>query len=194
MHAQQDDAMARNFGRIPTTPGGSWKGALGRGSGAKEAHVNRLGNLALLPPGLNPRIGNQDFSLKKTAYRETGLLLLGDVFRKNKWNKQAIEARERHSSASQWMLGPISKDQRQSAVWKWGDGGWRRWIQSWAAATEMRRQESFRLPDAPAPIRGLLNVDPTAWGWPSTVTIKSVSPMPRTSSVSAMLTWSRPAN
>jgi len=32
---------------------------------------------------------------------------LAMYFGKNKWNKQAIEARERHSSASQWMLGPI---------------------------------------------------------------------------------------
>jgi|SRR5579871_1417404 len=77
------------------TAGGPWKGALGRGRGQKEAHVNRLGNLVLLPPGLNSKIGNREFSFKKTAYRETGLLLLGDVFRKNKWNKQAIEARER---------------------------------------------------------------------------------------------------
>jgi hypothetical protein len=69
--------------------------------------------------------------LKKTAYRETGLLLLGDVFRKNKWNKQAVEAREKAlSSASQWMPGLISKDHapaKASAVWaSGGDGGWRR--------------------------------------------------------------------
>jgi Protein of unknown function (DUF1524) len=77
------------------TPGGPWKGALGRGRGQKEAHVNRLGNLVLLPPGMNSKVGNREFSLKKSAYRETGLLLLGEVFRKNRWNKQAIEERER---------------------------------------------------------------------------------------------------
>lgn len=81
----------------PQTPtlGGPWKGALGRGRGQKEAHVNRLGNLVLLPPGMNSKVGNREFSFKKTAYRETGLLLLGEVFRKNRWNKRAIEERER---------------------------------------------------------------------------------------------------
>jgi hypothetical protein len=77
------------------TPGGAWKGALGRGRGQKEAHVNRLGNLVLLPPGMNSQVGNREFSFKKTKYRKTGLLLLGEVCRKNKWNKQAIEERER---------------------------------------------------------------------------------------------------
>ena len=77
------------------TPGGAWKGMLGRGRGQKEAHVNRLGNLVLLSPGMNSKVGNREFSFKKTQYRETGLLLLGDVCRKNKWDKQAIEEREK---------------------------------------------------------------------------------------------------
>ena len=76
-------------------PGGAWTGALGRGRGQKEAHVNRLGNLVLLPPGLNSKVGNREFSFKKAEYRKTGLLLLGEVCNKNKWNKQAIEDRER---------------------------------------------------------------------------------------------------
>ncbi|MGO9128238.1 MAG: DUF262 domain-containing protein [Bryobacteraceae bacterium] len=77
------------------TPGGAWQGALGRGRGQREAHVNRLGNLVLLPPGMNSKVGNREFPFKRKQYRETGLLLLGDVCRKNKWNKQAIEERER---------------------------------------------------------------------------------------------------
>jgi hypothetical protein len=77
------------------TPGGAWKGALGRGRGQKEAHVNRLGNLVLLPPGMNSKVGNREFSFKKTKYRDTGLLLLIEVCRKNNWNKQAIEEREK---------------------------------------------------------------------------------------------------
>jgi hypothetical protein len=44
---------------------------------------------------MNSKVGNREFSFKKTKYRETGLLLLGEVCRKNKWNKQAIEERER---------------------------------------------------------------------------------------------------
>lgn len=77
------------------TPGGPWKGALGRGRGQKEAHVNRLGNLVLLPPGMNAKVGNHEFSFKKTKYREIGFLTLGEVCRKNKWDKKAIEERER---------------------------------------------------------------------------------------------------
>ena len=77
------------------TPGTPWTGALGRGRGQKEAHVNRLGNLVLLPPGMNSKVGNREFSFKKTKYRDAGLLLLGDVFRKNNWNKAAIEEREK---------------------------------------------------------------------------------------------------
>jgi hypothetical protein len=76
-------------------PGGPWRGALGRGRGQKEAHVNRLGNLVLLPPGMNSKVSNHEFSFKKTEYRKTGLLMLGDVLRKNKWNKEAIEEREK---------------------------------------------------------------------------------------------------
>ena len=80
----------------PQNPtGDSWKGALGRGRGQKEVHVNRLGNLVLLPPGMNSQLGNRAFAEKKAAYRITGLLLLGEVFRKNRWNKQAIEEREK---------------------------------------------------------------------------------------------------
>jgi hypothetical protein len=86
----------------PQNPtGDSWKGALGRGRGQKEAHVNRLGNLVLLPPGLNSKLGNCAFSDKKKdtdkkrEYRKTGLLLLSEVFCKNKWDKKAIEEREK---------------------------------------------------------------------------------------------------
>jgi hypothetical protein len=75
--------------------GGPWQGALGRGRGQNEAHVDRLGNLVLLPPGLNSQLSNHGFSEKKKKYRETGLLLLNEVIRKNRWNKRAIEKREK---------------------------------------------------------------------------------------------------
>jgi len=44
-------------------PGGPWQGALGRGRGQKEAHINRLGNLVLLPPGMNSTVGNREKTL-----------------------------------------------------------------------------------------------------------------------------------
>ena len=57
--------------------------------------MNRLGNLVLLSPGLNSKLGNHSFAEKKAEYRKTGLMLLGEVYRKNTWNKQAIEEREK---------------------------------------------------------------------------------------------------
>jgi hypothetical protein len=44
---------------------------------------------------MNSKVGNREFSFKKTKYRDTGLLLLIEVCRKNNWNKQAIEEREK---------------------------------------------------------------------------------------------------
>lgn len=78
----------------PQTPSTSWRGAMGRGRSA-GSHLHRLGNLALLPPGLNASIGNKSFEEKKKAYTSTGLLLLKEVVAKRKWNKQAVEERER---------------------------------------------------------------------------------------------------
>jgi hypothetical protein len=91
------ESPARSIEHVhPQNPTGHlWKGAFGRGRGQRETQVNRLGNLVLLPPGLNSKLGNHSFAEKKAEYRKTGLLLLGEVSRKNTWNKQAIEEREK---------------------------------------------------------------------------------------------------
>ena len=77
------------------TSGGPWKGALGRGRGQKEKHVHRLGNLLLIPPGLNSQLGNSGFDHKRKEYAKTGLLIAGQVASKRKWNAKAINEREK---------------------------------------------------------------------------------------------------
>lgn len=72
----------------------SWRGAMGPGRSA-ESYLHRLGNLALLPPGLNARVGNRAFDEKKKEYKKTGLLLLQEIVAKRRWNNNAVEERER---------------------------------------------------------------------------------------------------
>jgi len=57
--------------------------------------VHRLGNLLLLPPGLNSKLGNKPAIEKKEDYLKTGLLIAQDVAaRIPDWNREAIIARE----------------------------------------------------------------------------------------------------
>lgn len=81
----------------PQTPskGGPWQGALGKGRGQLEKHVHRLGNLVLLPPGLNSKLGNKGFDVKTKAYAQTGLFIAQEVAPKRKWRKNDIETREK---------------------------------------------------------------------------------------------------
>lgn len=59
--------------------------------------VHRLGNLLLLPPGLNSELGDKDPKAKMDAYQRTGLLIAGDVaetIQKDEWDEGEIENRE----------------------------------------------------------------------------------------------------
>jgi hypothetical protein len=58
--------------------------------------MHRLGNLVLLPPKLNSRLGAIKPSAKGAEYIETGLLIAQEVapLLKKAWNKSAIDARE----------------------------------------------------------------------------------------------------
>ena len=62
---------------------------------AKGVVVHRLGNLVLLPPGLNIRLGAKDPVEKKAEYLKTGLAIAVDVAERiPAWNRAAIEKRE----------------------------------------------------------------------------------------------------
>ena len=76
-------------------PGGPWKGKLN--SHARiEKHVDRIGNLLLLPPGLNSKAGNKGFKEKKEIYEKAeGLRIVKEVLKKRDWNQAAIDQREK---------------------------------------------------------------------------------------------------
>lgn len=79
----------------PQNPGPEWRGKLGRGRG-QEKHINRLGNLMILPPDINSEAGNKSFEDKKKIYRKNRhLKLMEEVLNKQDWNRAIIEKREK---------------------------------------------------------------------------------------------------
>lgn len=62
-------------------------------------YVHRLGNLLLLPPGLNSKLGNKDPKEKTSCYRQTGLFSAVDVARtiinQQDWGTDQIKEREK---------------------------------------------------------------------------------------------------
>lgn len=62
---------------------------------AKGIFVHRLGNLTLLPPGLNSKLGAKDPDKKKAEYLKTGLAIAADVANRiPTWDRAAVEKRE----------------------------------------------------------------------------------------------------
>ena len=68
--------------------------------------VHRLGNLLLLPPRLNSELRDKDPREKADDYRQTGLLIAGDVaemiLQENGWGEAEIESRE--NEILQWIF------------------------------------------------------------------------------------------
>lgn len=75
-------------------------------SNADENDRHRLGNLVLLPPGLNSTLGNSAPLHKVDAYRKTGLLIASEVadmiLARNQWDTASIDARE--NTLLNWAL------------------------------------------------------------------------------------------
>ena len=68
----------------------------------KGIYIHRLGNLLLLPPGLNSKLGNKDPKEKSPCYRQTGLLSAADVaqtIEKQGWEEDQIKEREQRMIA-----------------------------------------------------------------------------------------------
>lgn len=65
----------------------------------KAIFVHRLGNLTMLPPGVNSKLQDLDPTQKVSAYKESGLLLTIEVGRLieklKKWDLAAVEHREK---------------------------------------------------------------------------------------------------
>ena len=67
-------------------------------------YVHRLGNLLLLPPGLNSKLGNKDPEDKAPCYRQTGLFSATDVARTiNEYGWGADQIKEREQRIITWI-------------------------------------------------------------------------------------------
>src|SRR5262249_31692317 len=76
-------------------PDGNWKGK-GRQNVNPDSFVHRLGNLLMLPPGLNSQAGTKCFADKVKVYKTvSGLYHVMEVARRRDWNLTAIENREK---------------------------------------------------------------------------------------------------
>ncbi|MCY3829588.1 MAG: DUF262 domain-containing protein [Rhodospirillaceae bacterium] len=64
-------------------------------SKADDASKHRLGNLMLLPPGLNSKLQDKAFAEKRKSYRDTGLFVAQKVARLRQWSKNSIDKREK---------------------------------------------------------------------------------------------------
>jgi hypothetical protein len=72
-------------------------------SKANDKNRHRLGNLVLLPPGLNSKLKDSNPKDKADAYRKTGLLIAGevaDLIKADGWGPKTIAARE--NALLQW--------------------------------------------------------------------------------------------
>lgn len=61
-------------------------------------YVHRLGNLVMLPPGVNSKLKDSDPRMKAKTYETCGLLdavQVGRVINHGKWSRLAVERRER---------------------------------------------------------------------------------------------------
>jgi len=79
----------------PQTLPEEWRGKFGTKKGFVAKQVNRLGNLVLLPPGVNSSSGNRPFSQKKKIYeKHRHLKLIDEILEKEDWDLAAMEKRE----------------------------------------------------------------------------------------------------
>jgi hypothetical protein len=73
-----------------------WTGVLGRNKKEVDARVGRLGNLMLLPPGVNSRAKDHPFAEKRTIYEKHGALQqVREVASHKKWTDRYVERREK---------------------------------------------------------------------------------------------------
>ena len=82
-----------------------------------KRHVHWLGNLVLLPPGLNSRLGALSPSKKGDSYVKTGLLVAQQVGERITANKRWKEAdiRSRENELLRWASSPTSATRGQNA-------------------------------------------------------------------------------
>lgn len=72
----------------------TWRGKFGRNQEEINDTVNRIGNLVLLPPGINSEAARKVFSEKKRIYSRYHLLMLNEITELEDWDKTACDDRE----------------------------------------------------------------------------------------------------
>jgi hypothetical protein len=74
----------------------SWHGKLGVKQDYVQKQAQRLGNLTILPPGVNSKAGNKSFDKKKEVYKNhRNLKLIEEILEKEDWNLETLEEREK---------------------------------------------------------------------------------------------------
>ena len=76
--------------------------------------VHRLGNLLLLPPGLNSRLGDKDPEEKAECYLQTGLINAAEVARtiqQDGWGQEQVEEREQR--LIEWIQEKWGEDESE---------------------------------------------------------------------------------
>jgi hypothetical protein len=68
-----------------------------------ESLVTAAGNLTLLDPGLNTKIGNKPFSIKRAEYQKSSMYLTGDLNVFDIWDEQLIQDR------TEWLVSNFSR-------------------------------------------------------------------------------------
>jgi hypothetical protein len=98
------DSIEHIFPQTPE-PGGAWEGKMRDAAGNEkdpEDHVDRIGNLILLPMPLNAEAKNRGFSAKKAIYERHNLRMVQDVLAREDWTLAEIE--ERESRIAAWAV------------------------------------------------------------------------------------------
>jgi hypothetical protein len=102
-HLRATDSIEHIFPQNPE-PGGPWEGKMRGRDGNLEDHrdhVDRLGNLILLPITLNIEAKRRRFGEKKAIYERHNLRMIREILEKSDWTLAEIEAREQ--KLAEWV-------------------------------------------------------------------------------------------
>ena len=70
--------------------------------------MHSIGNLSLVTPSFNSRLGNKGFTIKRTEFAEQSVLMLNkDIAKETDWDEQKIEMRSKHISELAKEIWPV---------------------------------------------------------------------------------------
>ncbi len=87
----------------PQTITDEWREKFGKKQDYIKRQTQRLGNLILLPPGVNSSVSNKGFAQKKALYKKhRHLKLIDEILKLEDWNLETMEKRE--DNLIQWAI------------------------------------------------------------------------------------------